>query len=162
MALDVKNKIGVVGFSSHVNGKLVFRVDGNYEKNDIIQRFWDENVSLSPEENFHESIDIIVDTVQANNELGYTLRVLALWNNDTKTYTFDNEEIQYAADYFGLKSSWQDDTRNSDDNETNAPDCPYCEKGFLMPMYDEFPNWIQFCPTCDYRTEDIENSPLPY
>ncbi|GAA3332531.1 hypothetical protein GCM10020331_093030 [Ectobacillus funiculus] len=41
-----KIKIGVVGFfSSHVNGKLVFfRVNGNYEKNDIIQRFWDKKM----------------------------------------------------------------------------------------------------------------------
>jgi hypothetical protein len=153
----MKNKIGVVGFSSHVNGKLVFRVNGSYEKNDIIQRFWDKNVSLSPEENLHESIDIVVDTVPANNDFGYTLRVLAIWNNDTKTYTFDNEEIQYAADYFELESSFDEE-----DDDTNASDCPYCEKGFLMPMYDEFPNWIQFCPGCDHRTEDVDYSPLPY
>ncbi|MFB9759124.1 recombinase family protein [Ectobacillus funiculus] len=83
MALDVKNKIGVVGFSSHVNGKLVFRVNGNYEKNDIIQRFWDKNVSLSPEENLHESIDIIVDTVQVNNELGYQYMKKSIEQGDT-------------------------------------------------------------------------------
>ena len=154
MALDVKNKIGVVGFSSHVNGKLVFRVNGNYEKNDIIQRFWDKNVSLNPEENFHESIDIIVDTVQASNELGYTLRVLALWNNDTKTYTFDNEEIQYAADYFGLESSWQEEY----EYEEPLEDCPHCKKGFLMSMYDEHPNWIKFCPCCDHEVSRLNEA----
>lgn len=34
--------------------------------------------------------------------------------------------------------------------------------GYWRPMYDEFPNWIKFCTKCDSRTEDFENSPLPY
>lgn len=28
--------------------------------------------------------------------------------------------------------------------------CPNCQTE-LMPMYDEHPNWIKFCPKCDYR-----------
>lgn len=34
--------------------------------------------------------------------------------------------------------------RNSGDDETI---CPICG-GELWPMYDQFPNWIKFCPTC--------------
>ncbi|WP_426981334.1 hypothetical protein [Bacillus pseudomycoides] len=41
MDLKAKSTVGVVGYSSHVNGKLVFRVNGSYEYNDIIQRYWD-------------------------------------------------------------------------------------------------------------------------
>ncbi|MGQ4672499.1 hypothetical protein ACUIJ5_32225 (plasmid) [Bacillus toyonensis] len=42
MDLMNRNKIGIVGFSSQINGKLVFRVNGSFEHNDIIQRYWDK------------------------------------------------------------------------------------------------------------------------
>lgn len=32
-------KIGMVCFSSYINGKLAFRIIGNLEHNDIIQRY---------------------------------------------------------------------------------------------------------------------------
>lgn len=32
--------------------------------------------------------------------------------------------------------------------------------GHIMPMYDEYPNWIKFCNKCDARTEDSEMSPI--
>jgi hypothetical protein len=31
---------------------------------------------------------------------------------------------------------------------------------YMMPMYDEFPNWITFCSKCDSRNENIEESPI--
>ncbi|MEH6891624.1 hypothetical protein V7024_18435 [Bacillus sp. JJ864] len=43
--------------------------------------------------------------------------------------------------------------------------CPRCseEKQIeMMPMYDEYPNWILFCTKCDYRYENYDQSPLPY
>ncbi|WP_170209294.1 hypothetical protein [Robertmurraya kyonggiensis] len=35
----------------------------------------------------------------------------------------------------------------------------YCG-GDMMPMYEEFPNWITFCNRCDYRKEDFDSSPI--
>ncbi|MEQ2529065.1 hypothetical protein WMO40_20535 [Bacillaceae bacterium CLA-AA-H227] len=32
--------------------------------------------------------------------------------------------------------------------------------GYMMPMYDEFPNWITFCSRCDSRNENSEASPI--
>lgn len=32
--------------------------------------------------------------------------------------------------------------------------------GYMLPMYDEFPNWISFCSKCDCRNENIEASPI--
>ncbi|EOQ05309.1 hypothetical protein KOY_04543 [Bacillus cereus VDM021] len=43
--------------------------------------------------------------------------------------------------------------------------CPRCseeKKVEMIPMYDEFPNWIFFCRECDYRHENSDQSPLPY
>lgn len=34
--------------------------------------------------------------------------------------------------------------------------------GNMLPMYDEFPNWITFCTKCDSRAEDINYSPIPF
>lgn len=42
-----------------------------------------------------------------------------------------------------------------EDNEDNEQD--YSETcrcgGTMIPMYDEHPNWIKFCTTCDERKE---------
>ncbi|MED1406191.1 hypothetical protein P4U07_26040 [Bacillus mycoides] len=38
-------KIGIVGFSSYINEKLAFRVNGNFEHSDIIQRYWDKEIA---------------------------------------------------------------------------------------------------------------------
>ncbi|WIY59019.1 hypothetical protein [Bacillus arachidis] len=43
--------------------------------------------------------------------------------------------------------------------------CPRCseEKEIeMIPMYDEYPNWILFCKKCDYRHENEDRSPLTY
>lgn len=32
--------------------------------------------------------------------------------------------------------------------------------GYMMPMYDEFPNWIKFCTNCDSRNENTGSSPI--
>ncbi|NRG44259.1 hypothetical protein HRF87_05715 [Bacillus sp. CRN 9] len=32
--------------------------------------------------------------------------------------------------------------------------------GVFTPMYDEHPNWIKYCTTCDSRTEGTEYSPI--
>lgn len=32
--------------------------------------------------------------------------------------------------------------------------------GYMMPMYDEHPNWIKFCSMCDSRSEDSDMSPV--
>jgi|GEM_PF-4851866 hypothetical protein len=39
------------------------------------------------------------------------------------------------------------DCRNSAEGDTICPNCGI----ELEPMYDEHPNWIKFCPKCDYR-----------
>lgn len=45
--------------------------------------------------------------------------------------------------------------------------CPVCAKREeieveMIPMYDEYPNWILFCSECDHRHENGDRSPLPY
>lgn len=32
--------------------------------------------------------------------------------------------------------------------------------GILTPMYDEQPNWIKFCSTCDSRIENLDYFPI--
>ncbi|MEK5105087.1 hypothetical protein MKX83_24400 [Cytobacillus sp. FSL M8-0252] len=32
--------------------------------------------------------------------------------------------------------------------------------GTFTPMYDEHPNWIKFCSTCDSRFENYDASPI--
>lgn len=34
--------------------------------------------------------------------------------------------------------------------------------GDLRPMYDEFPDWINFCTKCNCRAEDVTCSPIPH
>ncbi|EJR29140.1 hypothetical protein [Bacillus mycoides] len=154
-------KVGIVGFSSRINGKLVFRVNGNYEHNDIIQRYWDkENADLYEEGGLLSDLDLIVDTVSANNKYGYELRLLAIWDHTKQSFFYNYDDIGMCAECFGLVIGLEDERGN----ECAEPfeDCPRCTKGSMMPMYDEHPNWIKFCPICDYRDEDGDNSPLPY
>jgi len=60
-----------------------------------------------------------------------------------------------------IYNKWEEDSWNHyKDMEDEYEKCQ-CG-GFIMPMYEEFPNWITFCNKCDARMENFDSSPLPY
>ncbi|MGX5633510.1 hypothetical protein [Bacillus thuringiensis] len=153
MNLMNRNKIGVVGFSTFVNGNLFFKVNGSFEHNDIIQRYWDKKCAHLHEDCIvSEDASLIVDTVPANNEYGYELRLLAVWNHTQRKFRYEYDDVEMEAEYMGLVVGL----------EGTSDICPSCSKRNLIPMYDEHPNWIKFCRYCDFRTDNSEYSPLPY
>ncbi|MDZ5480064.1 hypothetical protein [Bacillus thuringiensis] len=153
MNLMNRNKISVVGFSTFVNGNLFFKVNGSFEHNDIIQRYWDKKCAHLHEDCIvSEDASLIVDTVPANNEYGYELRLLAVWNNAQRKFRYEYDDVGMEAEYMGLVVGL----------EGTSDICPSCSKGNLIPMYDEHPIWIKFCRYCDFRTDNSEYSPLPY
>ncbi|MEC5241112.1 hypothetical protein P9C03_27845 [Bacillus mycoides] len=158
MDLMNRNKIGVVGFSTFVNGNLVFKVNGSFEHNDIIQKYWDKKCAHLHEDCIvSEDASLIVDTVPANNEYGYELRLLAVWNNAQRKFRYEYDDVGIEAEYMGLAVGLEG-IPEIDTSEI----CPHCSKGRLLPMYDEHPNWIKFCRYCDFRTDNSEYNPLPY
>ncbi|MDZ3956222.1 hypothetical protein U0X36_25770 [Bacillus thuringiensis] len=151
-------KIGVVGVSSYFNEKLVFRVNGSFEHNDIIQRYWDkEHAHMHEDCIVAKDASLIVDTVPSNNKYGYELRLLAVWDNAQRKFFYDYDDIGMEAEYMGLVVGLEG-IPEIDTSEI----CPHCSKGRLIPMYDEHPNWIKFCRYCDFRTDNSEYNPLPY
>ncbi|MED1406192.1 hypothetical protein P4U07_26045 [Bacillus mycoides] len=53
----------------------------------------------------------------------------------------------------GLKLEVEEETFES---------CPYCPQGYLMPVYDQYPKWLEFCLHYNYQIENENCSPLPY
>ncbi|MGX5389340.1 hypothetical protein [Bacillus thuringiensis] len=94
MNLMNRNKISVVGFSTFVNGNLFFKVNGSFEHNDIIQRYWDKKCAHLHEDCIvSEDASLIVDTVPANDEYGYELRLLAVWNNAQRKFRYEYDDV---------------------------------------------------------------------
>ncbi|WP_179863646.1 hypothetical protein [Bacillus pseudomycoides] len=148
----INNKIGVIGFSSYVNEKFIFKVNGTFDHNNIIQRYWDKEIAhMYDEFLFVEGSDLIVDTVAANNKYGYKLRLLAVWDNAERKFYYDYDDIGMSAEYLGLVIGLEGEPENE---EEEYESCPRCFKGHLKTMYDEHPNWIMFCSNCDYRIEN--------
>ena len=41
-------------------------------------------------------------------------------------------------------------------------ECPECEKRSFKPIFNDYPNWIQSCSCCNYRTVNSIYSPFVF
>lgn len=110
-----------------------------------MERIYETNCSLSPEyegiiqrhaKRLFEDFSI--------NDSDYHEKMLKaeedMNNMINKWHTSDEIDEPYGEDKLAEEPYEMEDEK-----------CPLCSRGYLMPMYDEFPNGIKFCPSCGYR-----------